>query len=231
MNTLVRDAELIGPSSTYDDLDRIFASPGEHQFTVEHENHTYVCMAYRIGLSTGYYVVFRDDLFSLIRKRPGPFGYTDDEGNWRSKKDAQGRNVSDYQPWDTQEKIDLVLASTGLSSAVLKSSISSRYRTKKSIFEANLGPPFIVLGILGAPIFVPGIIHYAIKDRRLDNLSQQFAQKYDPLKIKLGMSVAEVDALLGSAARESKGADGSFRRLYQEPAMDEVKLWRRGECH
>jgi len=176
--------------SAIQDVQKAFGSKGKHEFTVQKNNTEYMCLSFPVGKNyswTGaynkYYSIFENDVLYAIVKSPS-FEYD-------TKINEKGHRISHRKAVVPEKRVETVFAAKNLIGIDLFKSFQDNFPRRTSC--SNLGPMVPLLTVLG-PVSVvvnsPGKLFHDIEINSLKD-------KYDPLKISIGMLPNEVDSVLG----------------------------------
>lgn len=186
------------------EVETVFRSIGKHQFTVERDGKAYSCFSYYIGKeywakrAAKYYCVYENSFLERIVVPP-PFEY-----DYIPYKNGT-RGIR--KPIDPDKRINETFRAKNLLNQGLIDSLIERFPEKSS--SLNLGP---LIGILG--IFSDAGEKRKEKD---DFKREKLEKKYNSAAIKLGMNIADIKAVLGSA-KDIHNQNSKLVRVYGEEA-------------
>lgn len=167
------------------------------QFQAERMGVEYSCVSYAVTRRyLTLYFLFADDRLVAITEPPA-FEY--ETVPWRN-----GSRYGYRKPGYTETRIATVLAAEDLSNAAIEASVRRRSRRRKSE-PLNVLPAFLLtlpLQIVMSPIT-------AIRRHQ----HRALVEHYDPLRISIGMTKDEVDAIFGEPTRISS-SDVAVLRVY-----------------
>jgi hypothetical protein len=173
-------------NSTIKDMEKAFAVKGTHQFTLQKDGRNYLCLSFSVGESYSwtenaavYYGIFENSkLYSIVEQS---------SVEYEIGIDKQGRQISHRKPIIP----DVVFSAKRLFGKDLINSLEENFPRRPS--SSNLGPMIPLVTVLG-PVSVvlnsPSNLLHNIEVNKLKN-------KYDPLKIDIGMLSSEVESISG----------------------------------
>jgi len=175
--------------SEIQDVQKAFGSKGEHEFTIQRNDSKYMCLGFPVGKNyswTGayqrYYNIFENDGLYTIVKSPS-FEYD-------IKINEKGYRISRRKPVIPEKRVETGFAAKNLIGKDLFKSFQDNFPRRTSC--SNLGPMIPLLTVLGPVSVVTNSPGKLFHDIEINNLKD----KYDPLKINIGMSPSEVDSIL-----------------------------------
>ncbi len=178
------------------EVQQLLKSPGEHQFTALHENLEYLCRYFLFDEPrVSFYLIFTNNHLKAVVDRPKTeFDRVPYKGSFREIP----------KPVDSENQMQSVLTANDLS----KTEIEDRMRNAipKGKESLNILPAFIIL----APLF-------ALKAGEINQdyrRNKQFAEKFDPLKVKLGSSPKDLEAVFGTPFRTKEISPGEWVQIY-----------------
>ena len=176
-----------------------------HEFTASAETETLLCLSYLIGSNEAhYYFLFIDNQLDKIIESP-PVEY-EEYINYRGFKARRDK------PVDPELRVEAVLEGDGLSDQAFIQSVKDHAEAYRRAIQheepMNVLPAFVIVSPLLA-VQAPRIAADALKNAKLEKL-------YNPLKVSLGITTEQADALLGSPlyAEPIPDRDGQVRRVY-----------------
>jgi hypothetical protein len=179
-------------------LESLLEVPARHQFTVLRSNCTVRCISYQFNsYATSFFFVFTNDALEKIALRPD---YESAPRGWRRAKRARWRTN------EPDERLDVVLKAPALTSNEIVLAASE----KQEPGVDNALSAFIIAGIIAAPVIVARTPERIAKEREVESL----AKRYDPYRMRLGMSVEEVEKMLEKPHFTETLEDGSELRYY-----------------
>jgi hypothetical protein len=177
-------------------IETLLSVPARHEFTASREQKTLRCVSYYFAsFHLEYYLVFTNDALEKIIQPPRF------EHELSPAERGQRAVWKSYAP---EERMEVVLQVPDLDQHGILASIERRYRPKA--FD-NALPGAIIAGVIGAPV---ALARGVVENREIRAL----AEKFDPHRVKLGMSVTEVDGMFGPPILSEKSEDGSETRYY-----------------
>lgn len=188
------------PGMALQELEQHFGR-ATHEFTVNHDEDTYICVSYAFGSPTvRLYFLLRNECLVKVLEPPRFQRETvtyDDGSSYRFRK-----------PGLTKERVATVLESGDLSESELRESVAKRQpKRKKPEFFNNLWPVDFITAparLIGLPATLAAAERYRKRMRY-----------YDPFKTVIGMMVGQVDDLYGSPKRV-RSLNGRVLRMYGE---------------
>ena len=183
LDALIARITKINKGVVSQEVEKAFKSKGEHQFTVKKYGKTYSCFSYLAGQeywskrAAEYYCIYEDDkLYSIII--PPEFEY--------DRIPYRGATSEVKKPLDPDKRINNSFSAANLINDGLIESLKKRFPKKSS--SSNLGPLVGVMQLLSGQ---------AKKEKEKDDFKRaKLEQKYDSTKIKIGMSLSEVNQIL-----------------------------------
>lgn len=194
--------------STLKKVEEILDGKGQFQFTTYKNGNIYKCVSFSFKKYYNcYYFLFKDDL--LVSTMPMiPY---------KTKLiPYKGVKHEVRLPWDPEERVELVLNSKNYLGKSLYESLQKRLSIKR-YKSFNFLPAFVIT----SPLWI-FVLWNLLKDYEKNN---NFKKKYDPFKIKLGMTIDNVKNNLGEPINviEYNGNKtfiyGSKQKLMVNPAV------------
>ena len=166
------------------------------QFQAERMGVEYSCVSYAVTRRyLTLYFLFADDRLVAISEPP-PFEY--ETVPWRN-----GSRYGYRKPGYADTRIATVLAAEDLSNAAIEASVRRRSPRTKSA-SLNALPAFLLL-VLPFQIVMSPITAIRCHQHRA------LVEHYDPLRISIGMTKDEVDAIFGEPTRTRSSDSGALR--------------------
>lgn len=179
-------------------LEALIGVPAKHQFTASRDDNTLRCVSYYFPSYNQYfYLVFTNDVLGKIALAPQ---YESAPRGWQRAKRARWRTD------EPDERLEVVLNAPALTPDDIVLSGSEKYSPGMD----NATPAFIIVGVVFAPVIVARIPSEMAKEREMRSL----AQRFDPYRVKLGMSVVEVEQMFDAPHLKETLDDGSELRFY-----------------
>lgn len=182
---------------TLDELQGIMATPPRHQFTARIDGGERLAVSYAFGETWArLYFVFRNGKLEKIVEPP-PSEY--------KQVPYKGGILELKRPVDAEKRLEVVLAAPDLAGAQPAAAIRGKL-PKRSRPPINVLPPF-------EPVPpVPAAARPRIVKNYQRNL--ELARRFDPFKLKLGMTPAAVDREFGEPLRLEGDGGPQPSRVY-----------------
>lgn len=174
-----------------------------HEFTAYSETTRLSCISYSIGSPEArYYFLFvNDDLAKVVQ--PASFEYEE-------YVNYLGARARRSKPVDPKQRIQLVLEAVQLSQSDFVASVREQAESYRRALEHEDSMMVLPAAVLLAPLMAA----QGLRTMSDDSLNVKLERLYDPFKVSLGMSVVEVNDLLGPAVYMEKIDDSHVRGVY-----------------
>lgn len=160
-------------------VEEIFGTPAHHQFSVRVDGQLIRCVRVAFESRGSYYFVFTNNTLAKICEPPRvEYKRLPYKNTWRE--------IPVYD--DPERRMKTVLEAADLTEPALAESLKKRIPPPKS-GSMNVLPAFII----AAPFWAATASSRAAQRAETEEL----AKKYDPLKVKLGMSIEQVETMFG----------------------------------
>jgi hypothetical protein len=187
-------------------IEEVFGTPARHEFTARIDDRLLRCASFAFDSTGRYYFVFTNDALAKICEVT-PFEF---------------RRVPYKDTWweipvraDPEKRLKKVLDSPDLVGAALSESLKRRGPPPKS-GSMNVLPAFIV----AAPFWAAAAPLRAERRAEVEAL----AKKFDPYKVKLGMSVEHVEEMFGKPHVTDSVREKRETRYYGSARLGESPL-------
>ena len=194
-------------------LESTFQNKPTHEFTVLRNGETIRCVRYDLitpATYQSYYFVFTNDSLTLICLPP-PLEY-----GTRVENDNRVGFVI-VQP---EKIVETVIHSEDLNGEALAKSVAqvmSLKRTNK--WDMKMIPVVIIF----APLAIAAAPYTLVENNQWNRKFNAQREKFDPFKVRLGMTVEEVEAMFGTPFTIGKSSDNLDVRYYGSPRFGEYK--------
>ncbi len=182
-------------------LEALFGVPARHQFEASRDETTTRCVSYSFSsFHLKYYFVFTNDALNKIILPP------------RFEHELSPAERGERAVWKSyvpEERMNVVLQAPDLNQQGILASIERRHRPEK--FD-NALPALIIVGVIAAPV---ALVRGTVENRKIKTL----AEKFNPYRLTLGMTVEEVEQLFGAPVLSEKPDDVSETRYYGSPKL------------
>lgn len=161
-------------------LETMLGTKGTHQFTVQEGSNCYLCLSFSFEKPyISYYFLLRNGCLQSMMPRPPP----------EMERIPYKNTFREVQrPLDVEKRVRLIIHEKGLSGMELVESV--RKALPEGTSSLNVLPAFIVT----APLWL-----MAAKDIKNDyDRNKELAERFDPLKLDVGLSNAQVQMALGN---------------------------------
>jgi hypothetical protein len=186
--------------------------PARHEFTARHGGATVRCVSYLFAsYHLKYYCVFTNGaLWKIIQ----PPRFAHELSAWERGTRAV------WTSYDSEERLEVVLHAPDLDRRSLRTSIERRYKPKA--FDHTL-PGALMVGVVFAPV---ALARWAGGGAEREEL-RELARRFDPYRVRLGMTVDEVGALLGTSGVKEALGGGLETRYYGSTKLGtrNPRLW------
>ena len=187
------------PGISQAQLETLTGIPARHQFTALRDDKTLRCVSYYFSSYNQYfYFVFTNDALGKIALAPS---YESASRGWKRAKRARWRTR------EPDERLEVVLNAPALTPDDIVLAGAQKYKPGT---DPGLTSAFIIVGVIGAPIIVARMPAEMARKRERRSL----AQRFDPFRVRLGMSVAEVEQMFDAPHLTETLEDGSELRYY-----------------
>ena len=187
----------LSPGLSLEEVQKRLAAKLQHEFTAGIESNQFLCVLMRNTQSSApafFYLLFRNGGLSGILEEPQPVF---------ERKTYRGKPASVPKPVDPEEELGAVLKQPFLRAAEIKQRMEAWAAAAEAASSGkepgNIRPAFA----LAAPLVAAKAPTVAKARKEAASL----IEKYDPFKIKIGMSPAEVQSLFGLPNNSERKAD------------------------
>lgn len=189
----------LGRGTSLENVRAVLKMPGKHEFSVLVDQVEYLCLSFDFEEPrVRFYLVFTNKHLKAVAD-PVKAEYD------RVPYERAFREVE--KPFEPEQRVQSVLSSQHLNRQQLEQRIlATALRGSKSW---NVLPAFIIT----APLFAARAGQIEADYRK----NAEFARKYDPLKIRLGTSLADVSEAFGKPYRIIKKSTEEVVHVYGDP--------------
>ena len=180
-------------------LEQLIGVPARHQFTVLRSNETVRCVSYSfVSYNTCFFFVFTNDALGKIVLRPD---YESARRGWRRAKRARWRTD------EPDERLEVVLNAPALTRDDFLLASNEKYKPE---VDPGLTLAAITAGIIASPVIIARTPERIAEHREM----QALAKRFDPYRVRLGMTVAEMEQMFDAPHHTETLEDGSELRYY-----------------